>query len=45
LAAASTPTRKRLCPHGARGKRPARLSGRSCSISAGNKSSGFLLCR
>ena len=45
LVATSTPTRKRLCPHGARGERPARLGGRSCSISAGNKSSGLLLCR
>jgi hypothetical protein len=40
-----TPTRKRLCPHGARGERPARLGGRSSPISAGNKSSGLLLCR
>ena len=45
LVATSTPTRKRLCPHGARGERPARLGSRSCSISAGNKSSGLLLCR
>ena len=45
LVATSTPTRKPLCPHGTRGERPARLGSRSCPISAGNKSSGLLLCR
>ena len=45
LVASSAPMRKRLCPHGAGGERPARLGGRSCSFSAGNKSSGLLLCR